>query len=103
MLAPSQVPAGEIPGGPTPKELEEHEIEYILHCYEDAAKRAISAGLDGIEFHVAHGYLPWQFPYRRSTTSAPTIGAGRMKSALRFLIEAMRRIRKRIGDRPFLG
>ena len=61
MLAPSQVPAGEIPGGPTPKELEEHEIEYILQCYEDAAKRAISAGLDGVEFHVAHGYLPWQF------------------------------------------
>jgi 2,4-dienoyl-CoA reductase-like NADH-dependent reductase (Old Yellow Enzyme family) len=48
MLAPSQVPAGEIPGGPTPKELEEHEIEYILQCYEDAARRAISAGLDGI-------------------------------------------------------
>jgi 2,4-dienoyl-CoA reductase-like NADH-dependent reductase (Old Yellow Enzyme family)/pyruvate/2-oxoglutarate dehydrogenase complex dihydrolipoamide dehydrogenase (E3) component len=102
MLAPSQVPAGEIPGGPTPKELEEHEIEYILQCYEDAAKRAISAGLDGIEFHVAHGYLPWQFlsPFYNKRTDH---WGGSYEKRLRFSIEAMRRIRKRIGDRPFLG
>ena len=102
MLAPSQVPAGEIPGGPTPKELEEHEIEYILQCYEDAAKRAISAGLDGIEFHVAHGYLPWQFlsPFYNKRTDH---WGGSYEKRLRFSIDAMRRIRKRIGDRPFLG
>jgi len=102
MLAPSQVPAGEIPGGPTPKELEEHEIEYILQCYEDAAKRAISAGLDGIEFHIAHGYLPWQFlsPFYNKRSDR---WGGSYENRLRFSVEAMRRIRKRIGDRPFLG
>ena len=102
MLAPSQLPAGEIPGGPTPKELEEHEIEYILQCYEDAARRAISAGLDGVEFHVAHGYLPWQFlsPFYNHRTDR---WGGSYENRLRFSIEAMRRIRKRIGDRPFLG
>jgi len=102
MLAPSQLPAGEIPGGPTPKELEEHEIEYILQCYEDAARRAISAGLDGVEFHVAHGYLPWQSlsPFYNHRTDR---WGGSYENRLRFSIEAMRRIRKRIGDRPFLG
>ncbi len=102
MLAPSQLPAGEIPGGPTPKELEEHEIEYILQCYEDAARRAISAGLDGVEFHAAHGYLPWQFlsPFYNHRTDR---WGGSYENRLRFSIEAMRRIRKRIGDRPFLG
>ena len=102
MLAPSQVPAGEIPGGPTPKELEEEEIEYIMQCYEDAAKRAISAGLDGVEFHIAHGYLPWQFlsPFYNHRTDR---WGGSYENRLRFSIEAMRRIRKRIGDRPFLG
>ena len=102
MLAPSQVPAGEIPGGPTPKELEEHEIEYILQCYEDAARRAISAGLDGIEFHIAHGYLPWQFlsPFYNKRTDR---WGGSYERRLRFSIEAMQRIRRRIGDRPFLG
>ena len=102
MLAPSQVPAGEIPGGPTPKELEEHEIEYILQCYEEAAKRAISAGLDGIEFHIAHGYLPWQFlsPFYNQRTDR---WGGSYEKRLHFSIEAMRRIRKRIGNGPFLG
>ena len=102
MLAPSQLPAGEIPGGPTPKELEEHEIEYILQCYEDAARRAISAGLDGIEFHIAHGYLPWQFlsPFYNHRSDR---WGGSYENRLRFSLEAMRRIRKRIGDRPFLG
>jgi len=102
MLAPSQQPAGEIPGGPTPKELEEHEIEYILQCYEDAARRAISAGLDGVEFHVAHGYLPWQFlsPFYNRRTDR---WGGSYENRLRFSVEAMRRIRKRIGDRPFIG
>ena len=102
MLAPSQVPAGEIPGGPTPKELEEHEIEYILQCYEDAARRAISAGLDGIEFHIAHGYLPWQFlsPFYNKRTDR---WGGSYENRLRFSLEAMRRIRKRIGERPFIG
>jgi 2,4-dienoyl-CoA reductase-like NADH-dependent reductase (Old Yellow Enzyme family) len=60
-VAPSQMAIGEIPGGPTPKELEEHEIERILQNFADAARRAISAGLDGVELHLAHGYLPWQF------------------------------------------
>jgi 2,4-dienoyl-CoA reductase-like NADH-dependent reductase (Old Yellow Enzyme family)/pyruvate/2-oxoglutarate dehydrogenase complex dihydrolipoamide dehydrogenase (E3) component len=102
MLAPSQVPAGEIPGGPTPKELEDHEIEYILQCYENAARRAISAGLDGIEFHIAHGYLPWQFlsPFYNKRTDR---WGGSYERRLRFSIEAMQRIRRRIGDRPFLG
>jgi 2,4-dienoyl-CoA reductase-like NADH-dependent reductase (Old Yellow Enzyme family)/NADPH-dependent 2,4-dienoyl-CoA reductase/sulfur reductase-like enzyme len=102
MLAPSQVPAGEIPGGPTPKELEEHEIEYILQCYEDAARRAISAGLDGIEFHIAHGYLPWQFlsPFYNKRTDR---WGGSYENRLRFSLQAMRRIRNRIGDRPFIG
>jgi 2,4-dienoyl-CoA reductase-like NADH-dependent reductase (Old Yellow Enzyme family) len=102
MLAPSQVPAGEIPGSPTLQELEEHEIEYILQCYEDAAWRAIFAGLDGIEFHIAHGYLPWQFlsPFYNKRTDR---WGGSYENRLRFSLQAMRRIRKRIGDRPFIG
>ncbi len=102
MLAPSQMPAGEIPGGPTPKELEEHEIEYIMQCFESAARRAVSAGLDGVEFHLAHGYLPWQFlsPLYNHRTDR---WGGSYENRLRFSVEAMRRIRKAIGERPILG
>ena len=69
---------------------------------KDAARRAISAGLDGVEFHIAHGYLPWQFlsPFYNKRTDR---WGGSYENRLRFSVEAMRRIRKRIGDRPFLG
>ena len=53
-------------------------------------------------FIIAHGYLPWQFlsPFYNKRTDR---WGGSYENRLRFSIEAMRRIRKRIGDRPFLG
>ena len=102
MLAPSQMPAGEYPGGPTPKELEEHEIEHVLKSFESAAARAISAGVDGVEFHLAHGYLPWQFLSPLYNQRQDGWG-GSYENRLRFPVEAMQRIRRRIGDWPILG
>ena len=101
-VAPSQMAIGEIPGGPTPKELEEHEIERILQSFAEAARRAISAGLDGVELHLAHGYLPWQFlsPLYNKRTDR---WGGSYENRLRFSVECLRRIRARIGDRPILG
>lgn len=102
MLGPSQMPVGEIPGGPTPKELEEHEIEYILKCFGDAAKRAISAGVDGVELHLGHGYLPWQFLSPLYNHRNDRWG-GSYENRLRFSVECFRRIRKGIGERAILG
>jgi len=102
MVAPSQVPPGEYPNAPMPKELEDHEIEEILGWYESAARRAIAAGLDGVEFHMSHGYLPWQFlsPLYNHRTDR---WGGSYEGRLRFPIEAMNRIRGAIGDEPFMG
>ena len=102
MLGPSQVPVGEIPGGPTPKEIEEHEIEYILQCFAEAGRRAISAGLDGVELHLGHGYLPWQFLSPLYNHRNDSWG-GSYEKRLRFPVECLRRIRNRIGDRAILG
>ena len=101
-VAPSQMAIGEIPGGPTPKELEEHEIERILQCFAEAARRAISGGLDGVELHLAHGYLPWQFLSPLYNQRKDRWG-GSYENRLRFPIECLRRIRAKIGDRPILG
>jgi len=102
MVAPSQVPPGEYPNAPMPKELEEHEIEEILGWYESAARRAVAAGLDGVEFHMSHGYLPWQFlsPLYNHRTDR---WGGSYENRLRFPIEAMTRIRAAIGTEPFMG
>lgn len=85
-----------------PKELEEHEIEEILDAYESSARRAVAAGLDGVEFHMSHGYLPWQFlsPLYNHRTDG---WGGSYENRLRFPLEAMARIRRAIGDEPFLG
>jgi 2,4-dienoyl-CoA reductase-like NADH-dependent reductase (Old Yellow Enzyme family)/thioredoxin reductase len=102
MVAPSQVPPGEYPNAPMPKELEDHEIEEILGWYESAARRAISAGLDGVEFHMSHGYLPWQFLSPLYNHRQDRWG-GSYENRLRFPVEAMKRIRAAIGDEPFMG
>jgi hypothetical protein len=102
MVAPSQIPPGEYPNAPMPKELEEHEIEEILQAYESSARRAIAAGLDGVEFHMSHGYLPWQFLSPLYNHREDGWG-GSYEKRLRFPLEAMGRIRAAIGDEPFLG
>ena len=45
----------------TPRELTRAEIRQIIADYAQAAKNAIKAGFDGVEFHAANGYLPQQF------------------------------------------
>ncbi len=101
-LSPSQVPLGEFPGASTPKEMDEGEIEEVLEAYGSAASRAMAAGLDGVEFHLGHGYLPWQFlsPLYNKRTDG---WGGSYEKRLRFPLEALSRIRAAIGDERFLG
>jgi 2,4-dienoyl-CoA reductase-like NADH-dependent reductase (Old Yellow Enzyme family)/pyruvate/2-oxoglutarate dehydrogenase complex dihydrolipoamide dehydrogenase (E3) component len=102
MVAPSQVPPAEYPGAMMPKELEDHEIEQILDDYGSAARRAVQAGLDGVEMHMAHGYLPWQFLSPLYNHRQDRWG-GSYENRLRFPVEAMRRIRAAVGDEAFMG
>lgn len=101
-MAPSQVPLGEFPGGHTPKEMSGEEIEEILDCHASAARRAMEAGLDGVEFHLSHGYLSWQFlsPLYNKRTDE---WGGSYQGRLRFSLEALRRMRAAIGQDAFLG
>jgi 2,4-dienoyl-CoA reductase-like NADH-dependent reductase (Old Yellow Enzyme family) len=101
-FGPSQVPLGEYPAGAIPKELTDAEIEEILDAHASAASRAIRAGLDGVEFHLSHGFMSWQFlsPLYNKRTDR---WGGSYENRLRFPLEALRRMRAAIGDGPFLG
>lgn len=102
MAGPSQVPPAEYPGAPMPKEMEEHEIEQALADFEAAAGRARQAGVDGVELHLAHGYLPWQFlsPLYNQRTDG---WGGSYEKRLRFPLEALKRTRAGVGSDAFLG
>ncbi len=101
-LSPSQVPLGEFPGASTPKEMSEEEIQEILDAYAAAGARAIQAGLDGVELHLSHGYLAWQFlsPFYNKRTDE---WGGSYEKRLRFPVEALRRMRVAVGDDPWVG
>ena len=102
VMGPSQVPNGEYPLAQIPKELSDAEIEEILDAHGAAAGRAIRAGLDGVEFHMAHGFMSWQFlsPVHNQRTDK---WGGSYENRLRFPVEALKRMRAAIGDGPFLG
>ena len=101
-VSPSQVPLGEFPGASTPKELDEDEIEELLEAFGSAAVRAFAAGLDGVELHLSHGYLPWQFisPLYNKRTDR---WGGSQENRLRFPLEALKRMRAAAGDDRFVG
>ena len=67
-VAPSAVaadPSAHTPSGkrplPVPRALETAEIPAIVAQFRAAARRAVDAGMDGVEIHSANGYLLHQF------------------------------------------
>jgi 2,4-dienoyl-CoA reductase-like NADH-dependent reductase (Old Yellow Enzyme family) len=101
-VAPSEMALGEMPGSGTAKELDEDEIRSIVDSYGAAAARAIEAGVDGVEFHLAHGYLAHQFlsPFYNKRTDR---WGGTLENRLRFSVEALRSMREAVGDRGYVG
>lgn len=79
--------------------------EMILELVDAFAKCAVSAregGLDGVEIHAAHGYLPQQFlsPVYNTRTDA---WGGSFENRNRFLMECLRAVRRAAGSDFPLG
>ncbi|MHA1130065.1 MAG: NADH:flavin oxidoreductase [Candidatus Helarchaeota archaeon] len=73
------------------------EILDLIEHFGDAAKRAKTAGFDGIQFHGAHGYLITQFysPYLNKRTDEY---GGSTENRARFVLELLEACRKQVGD-----
>ena len=93
-LAPSALrgPVGRV----TPEEMSLDQIELMVEAFGRAAERALEAGFDGVELHGAHEYLIHQFisPYTNKRTDAY---GGDLDNRLRFALEIIQRIRKKLG------
>jgi 2-enoate reductase len=79
------------------------EIIQIEDVFAEAAWLATITGYDGIEIHLAHGYLMHQFLSPRSNKRTDLYG-GSLENRMRFHVElvgkTLNRIRKEIPDYP---
>lgn len=92
-VAPSAIrPAGQVYTGAEPRPfempraLESSEIPGIVAAYAAAARRARTAGFDGVEIHAANGYLIDQFLRDGTNLRSDRYGGG-PENRVRFLLE----------------
>ncbi len=86
----------------TPHELDENEIETIINNFVSAAERAENAGFDGVQLHMAHGYLLSQFLSNHTNRRRDKWG-GSTENKFRIVAEIMRRTRESLGEYPVLA
>lgn len=79
-----------------PRALSKPEIHEIVNDFRLAARRAVDAGLDGVEIHAANGFLIDQF-IRSSTNQRQDEYGGNYKNRVRFLLEVTQAIVSEIG------
>src|SRR5580700_10503324 len=98
--APSSVPNERFHVMPRP--LKPAMINAIVRGYGDAARRMLTAGLDGVEIVASHGYLPAQFLNPRVNLREDAYG-GDIEGRLRFLREVIADIRAKVSDGFVVG
>jgi len=85
------------PGRRQPQEMTVREIKEAVQAFGEAARRAQQAGFDGVEVHMAHGYLGCSFlsPLLNRRTDAY---GGDVTRRVRFAAEVREAIARRCGE-----
>jgi 2,4-dienoyl-CoA reductase-like NADH-dependent reductase (Old Yellow Enzyme family)/thioredoxin reductase len=78
-----------------PREMTVEEIRATVNKFADGAERAAKAGFDGVEIHMAHGYLANQFFSPESNKRTDDYGGDTARRS-RFGREIVEAIRKRV-------
>ena len=90
VLAPSNIPFAL--GYPTPKVMTEENITSVATHFEGATTRAIAAGFEVVEIHMAHGYLLHEFLSPLSNRRSDQFG-GSLENRMRFPLMVARMVR----------
>jgi len=85
-----------------PKLIEDWDIERIIGDFADAAERMQAGGMDGIELQV-YGHLLDQFWSPLTNDLVGPYGADSLENRLRFPMDVVDGIRKRVGSEFILG
>lgn len=89
-----------------PKSINEYtheDIKRIQDCFVAAAKRAIAAGADGIEFQMCHTYLANQFLSPLWNQRTDEYGIDTLENQTRFSVECLKALREAIGPDKILS
>lgn len=92
---PSDLPLSD--GWLTPKMMDDADLARTRQDFADAAKRAIEAGFEIVEIHMAHGYLLQTFLSPLSNTRNDGYG-GDIQGRMRFPLEVTEAVRAALPD-----
>lgn len=87
---------------PLPKSLKANQIKKIVKDFVKSAKYALKSNFDGIEIHMAHGYLLHQFLSPISNKRKDQYG-GSLKNRCKLPLEIVKEISKILPKNKFLG
>lgn len=79
-----------------PRSLTKDEIKGVIQDFVNASKRAIEAGMDGVEIHAANGFLIDQFT-RDGINQRDDKYGGSIDNRLRFMLEIIEAVCYEIG------
>ena len=97
-VAPSAVPHGETEHPPLA--LDAEGLAKVVDDFASTARRAGRLGLDGIEIHMAHGYLLHEFLSPLSNQRVDEYG-GSLENRMRFPLQVLKAVRDAFpADRP---
>ena len=85
-----------------PKLVEDWDIDRIINDFADATERMKAGGMDGIELQV-YGHLLDQFWSPLTNDVSGPYGADTLENRLRFPLDVLAAIRKRVGDEFIVG
>jgi 2,4-dienoyl-CoA reductase-like NADH-dependent reductase (Old Yellow Enzyme family) len=88
--------------GVVPESMNHAQILELQDAYVAAALRCKAGGLDGVEFHSAHGYLPSQFYSSHLNRRTDQYG-GSLENRMRFTMETLHKLRAALGPNFVLG
>jgi 2,4-dienoyl-CoA reductase-like NADH-dependent reductase (Old Yellow Enzyme family)/thioredoxin reductase len=97
--APSAVPS---PWGAVPIAMTLEQIEIVIAAFVQSAIWSRDGGMDGIELHFGHGYLPSQFLSPIANKRTDQYG-GSFENRFRLMSEITERVRRAVGSDYPLG
>lgn len=87
-----------VAGKDTPVEVPTAKVYELVKGYGDAAERAMKAGVDAVEIHMAHGYLVNSFISPRTNKRVDEFG-GNFENRMRFPRLIVEEVKKRVGGK----